>query len=154
MKQKISPYALYLISVFIAYTVGYFIPKHSLPHSSSHHEVHSFYELEEYLPIPKIEMEIVKDTKSGINIRFITQNFQFTPEKSGHDNVPNEGHIHLYLNAQKVARVYSEWFHLDNIPEGQIQIKAVLTTNDHQIYTVDGKPIEAEVTYSSSSPAL
>lgn len=95
---------------------------------------------------PAIELEVLRDNKSGYNVHFKTTGFRFAADKVGQDPSIGEGHIHLYVDGQKIARVYSEWFHLVIAVPGEHTIRATLNTNDHADYAVDGERIEAETT--------
>ena len=53
-----------------------------------------------------------------------------------------EGHAHLYLDGQKIARVYGEWYHLPKL-EGDHELRVTLNTNDHQDYAVKGEVVGA-----------
>ena len=54
-----------------------------------------------------------------------------------------EGHAHVYINEKKVARVYSPWFHLDQVAAGMNKVTVTLNTNDHQQIALDGRPLSA-----------
>ena len=90
-------------------------------------------EVDAELPIPKVEIAAIKDTMNGYNLRIMAENFTFDPETVGGVNEPNRGHAHVYVNDTKVARVYGEWFHLDDkyLEEGQNEILVTLNANDH-----------------------
>lgn len=96
------------------------------------------------MPKPAIMLHPYRDSKGGWNIHLMTENFKFTPENAGNEDVMGEGHAHLFLNGKKVGRVYSNWIHV-TIGKGQNKVKVNLTTNSHKDYFVDGKAVEAEV---------
>ena len=95
---------------------------------------------------PTIELEIFPDNKSGFNVHLITSRFEFTPAAAGESPVPGTGHVHLFLDGRKIARVYSDWYHLVVNSPGEHTIRATLNTNDHADFSVDGKVIAAEKT--------
>jgi uncharacterized membrane protein YphA (DoxX/SURF4 family) len=107
-------------------------------------EEHPKYELPAGAPVPTLMVHAYKDPNGGWNIQLMTENFKFTPENSGKEDIPNEGHAHLILNGRKIARVYSNWIHT-NIPKGKNTLKVSLTTNSHKDYYYQGKPIEGTV---------
>ena len=94
---------------------------------------------------PSIRMEAIPDSVGGWNIHLIVDRFRFAPENAGQEARPGEGHVHLYLDGKKIARVYGEWFHLpaDGVSPGEHTLSAVLNANDHGAWAVDGTPISA-----------
>lgn len=112
-------------------------------------EEHPRYALPEGLPVPSVQIHAQKDPNGGWNVHLVTENFKFTPENSGKDDVPGEGHAHLYLNGKKISRVYGNWFHV-TLPKGKNKLKVDLTTNSHKDYYVQGKAIAAETEVDES----
>jgi hypothetical protein len=104
---------------------------------------------------PKVELVVVEDAKSGYNIKIITTDFMFTPENVNGDNVVGEGHAHLYVDGEKIGRVYGNYYHYNGSFEGTKTFMVTLNANDHSEYTVDGEPIVAKVavTHDGSDPA-
>lgn len=92
--------------------------------------------------LPGVWMDITPDFKDGYNIHFITTNFSIKPEKVGLQHVMGEGNINLYINGEKVARVYGEWFHVSLTP-GSYEIMATLNSNELSEYCIRGTPISA-----------
>ncbi|MCA9352134.1 hypothetical protein KC866_01970 [Patescibacteria group bacterium] len=95
--------------------------------------------------IPTLDVSVYPDSKSGYNIHIITDNFTWTPERVNTDPVENEGHAHLYINNEKVARIYGPWFHLDDhhlVPGKPNTMRVTLNTNDHAEWSVEGNTIE------------
>jgi len=90
--------------------------------------------------LPSVWMDINPDLKDGYNIQFITTNFKFAPEKINSMHVMGEGNINLYVNGEKVARVYGEWYHI-NLEKGNYEIMATLNSNELSEYCIRGKPI-------------
>jgi hypothetical protein len=85
------------------------------------------------------------DAKAGVNVRIETDGFTWSPEHASGEHVDGEGHAHLYVDGEKVGRVYGEWLHLSLEP-GEHEIRVTLNGNDHRDYLVDGTPVEATVT--------
>lgn len=102
---------------------------------------------------PELEIVVVEDAKSGYNIELKTTNFTFTPGNVNGDNVMNEGHGHIYLDGEKIARVYGKYFHYSGSFEGTKTFSATLNANDHSEYAVDGEVIRAslDITHDSNS---
>lgn len=91
-------------------------------------------------------MEIKEDAKSGYNIHFITSNFTFTPEKVNTEHKLGEGTLTLYINGDKVGRVYSEYYHLELKERGTYEIVVTMNANTQSEYTIRGTPISSRET--------
>ncbi len=96
--------------------------------------------------IPGVWMEIKKDAKSGYNIHFITSNFTFTPEKVNTEHKLGEGTLNLFINGDKVGRVYSEYYHLELKERGTYEIVVTMNANTQSEYTIRGTPISSRET--------
>ena len=100
----------------------------------------------EGLPVPTVDIEVLKDPMSGWNLRVDTTNFEIVPENASTDHVDGEGHMHLYVNGEKITRLYSSWYHLGELKPGEHEVVVNLSSNDHAIMAVDGDVIDARVT--------
>ena len=80
---------------------------------------------------PSLDLVVIKDADHGWNVNLVTRNFQFAPEKVGGQPVTGEGHAHLYVDGEQVARVYGPWFHISKLPHGLVDITVTLNANDH-----------------------
>ena len=97
--------------------------------------------------IPQIEdLQLLKDPMSGWNVYVKVNNFQFTPANASTKHQSGEGHAHLYINGQKIARLYSNWFHLPEFIKDKNEIRVTLNTNDHQTMAIGNQPIEKVIT--------
>ena len=56
--------------------------------------------------VPQIELRVEPDSMSGVNVFVEVRHFRFAPENAGLANAPGEGHAHLYVDGENVARVY------------------------------------------------
>jgi len=93
--------------------------------------------------IPEItDVAVLKDPMSGWNIYVQVDNFRFAPERASQPHRPGEGHAHLYLNGKKVARMYSNWYHIPELIRDQNEIKITLNSNDHRTFTIGSQVIE------------
>lgn len=104
-------------------------------------------EISTEIPTPTLTLEATPDMMGGYNIRILTENYAWTPENTNIDPVQGEGHAHLYVNMIKVARIYSEWFHLpeEELQEGINVIRATLNANDHSEWSINGEAIADEI---------
>ncbi len=101
-------------------------------------------------PIPSLHINLEEDKKSGLNIKVDFKNFILSPEHVSMEDKSNEGHMHLFVNGYKVARVYSEWFHIDDsyLQVGENDITVTLNTNQHNVWTLkDGTPVQESIKY-------
>jgi hypothetical protein len=84
---------------------------------------------------------VTQDELQGWNIQINTTNFTFTPQKFGQPHVVGEGHAHLYLDGEKIARVYGPWYHLSGLLPGTHILKVTLNANTHDEYVYEDKVI-------------
>lgn len=100
---------------------------------------------------PSIALEVTEDPKSGWNLFFDIDNFEFAPENASTEPVTGEGHVHLYVDGEKQGRIYGPWWHLPALPAGAHEIMIEVSANNHAPYAVDGKPVTATATVTSTS---
>jgi hypothetical protein len=98
---------------------------------------------------PRLNIELTPDPVSGWNLHVIAQGFRFSPRNAGGPHIPGEGHAHVYVNGQKIARLYGPWLHLDALPDGPATIRVSLHANDHRALAVGQKPIVASATINA-----
>lgn len=101
---------------------------------------------------PQVGVELTEDPDSGWNVHLDTERFTFAPERVGGKARANEGHAHLYLDGEKIARLYAAWHHLpaSAVPDGEHTLMVQLNANDHTAWAVDGVPVSAETTIAST----
>ena len=94
--------------------------------------------------IPQLSVKVVPDMKSGYNLHLQTEHFTFVPDRANSEPIQNEGHAHLYINNEKVARLYGPWFHLDDhhLTEGVNVMRVTLNAHDHSEWAINQQPIE------------
>lgn len=118
--------------------------KHNM---DSMHDMEMHHATVEALQEMNVKLNVYKDIFSGYSIQLIVNGLTFTPENAGEQHVDGEGHAHLYIDGEKIARVYGTSFHLGNIlSEGEHEITISLNGNDHSPYTYDGELVEDTVT--------
>ncbi len=103
-------------------------------------------ELFETTVAPAIDLTITEDPMSGWNLFAEVENFTFTPETASGEPVDGEGHMHLYVDGEKITRLYGPWWHLSGLEAGDHEIMVEISGNDHAVYAVDGEPIMAMTT--------
>lgn len=117
--------------------------KNLVSHSSMNH---GLIEISNDSIIPEIEnVEIHKDPMSGWNLHLTTKNFQFTPQDVGSDHIPGKGHAHLMINGKKVARIYSNWFHIPQLEYPLDELEVTLNANSHATMSINDNPISFKV---------
>lgn len=94
---------------------------------------------------PAVELNLIPLMDGSYNIQLTTRNFTFTPQLVDQAPVAGEGHAHLYINGEKIARLYGEWYHLPGLPEAAETVSVTLYANDHSAFAVDGSPVSASV---------
>ena len=95
---------------------------------------------------PQLAIAVTKDPMTGYNLQVSVDGFAFAPQAASMADVPGEGHAHVYVNGDKIARLYGPWMHLDNLPRGDVEIAVTLNANDHRPLAVSGVPIRALTT--------
>lgn len=98
---------------------------------------------------PSLALHMVPDPVAGWNLHLMTTNFAFAAERAGGPHVPGEGHAHIYVNGAKVARAYGNWFHLETLPPGTVEIEVTLNSNDHRALMVGDAPLSATVSFQN-----
>lgn len=116
-------------------------------HKAGHH---SLLEASSENPYPTVRLAAYPDPVSGWNLHIVTENFQFAPQSAGREHVDGEGHAHLYLDDQKIARLYGAWYHLGALEPGTHQLKVTLNTNNHELYAVNGNAVVDSLTLGTS----
>lgn len=111
-------------------------------HSSKDAHDHGMLMISEGQPVPEVDLMVSKDPINGWNLKVELNNFTLTPENVNQANQPNEGHAHLYVNGEKISRIYSNWYHLPSLPSGTNEVRVALNSNSHQSLMYQGKMIE------------
>lgn len=117
--------------------------KHSQHQSTK--EQHNHGQIEAEFPIPQVQLQIIQEPDGTHTAQIVLNNFVMRPEKSGLPETSGEGHAHIYIDEEKVARVYGQWHHLGTLPEDAQSISVVLSTNDHKELTYQGELISDTV---------
>ena len=109
----------------------------------SHKHKHDQIEISSHSEKPAVSLEVARDAVGGWNIYLKVKNFRFAPENVNGSPVPGEGHAHLYVDGEKVARLYGPWFHLGSLSSGRHTISVTLNANNHASLVLNGTPVEA-----------
>jgi hypothetical protein len=113
---------------------------------------------------PRLSISITKDAMSGYNLTLTTENYQLgapplTTDMAQlmvlstkiHDQVVS-GHAHLYINGQKIQRIYGHQLHLPVklFKHGINSISVTLNDHAHRYWTVEHKKILATIMFNTS----
>ncbi len=90
---------------------------------------------------PTLAMTLHQDPMSGWNLQVSTSNFRFAPEHASTANIDGEGHAHVYINGEKLGRLYGAWMHLDALPKGVVEVTVSLNANDHSPLNLGDEPL-------------
>lgn len=112
-----------------------------MDHGGMDHE-HAVLELQQGDTFPTVDLVVHKDPMAGWNLQLKTTHFEFAPERASTDHVDGEGHAHLYIDGEKITRLYSEWYHVGSLSTGTHEVRVNLNANDHAAFTVNGEEIE------------
>lgn len=114
-----------------------------MDHGDGHDMVHDTLLEVTAAEVPKLEVTVVPDPVQGYNLNLAVEHFTFTPTAAGFEHVPGEGHAHVYVNGDKLGRLYGEWMHIASLPQGEVEIAVTLNSNNHSQLAVAGKPVAA-----------
>ena len=90
-----------------------------------------------------VEVEAFVDSVSGVNVHVIPAGFTFAARSVNGEHVDGEGHAHVYVDGEKISRVYTPWVYLGDLEPGEHEIRATLNSNHHPEYTWSGQVVEA-----------
>lgn len=94
---------------------------------------------------PTLDLTLHADPAGGWNVELLTTGFAFSPQHVSQAHVPGEGHAHLYVNGEKIARLYGPWVQLPPVKAGDV-VAVGLYSNDHKSLAVGQKAIVATLT--------
>lgn len=108
-------------------------------------------EVPEGMAVPEADVSISADPVKGQNLRVELTNFTVAPENASTEPVDGEGHLHLYVDGERVLRFYNEWLHLALEP-GDHTVEVEVSANDHRAYAVDGQAIRGSASITVEEP--
>lgn len=96
-----------------------------------------------------VEVEVHLDAMRGINLALATSGFTWAPQHASTRAIDGEGHAHVYLDGEKLGRLYGDWIHLGReLEPGEHEVRVTLNANDHRDYAIDGQVVEAVATFT------
>jgi hypothetical protein len=115
-------------------------------HGSAHG--HKVVNIPEGIGVPSINGKVEQDPSGSWLLKIETENFTFAPEKAGLKQINyNEGHAHIYLDGEKINRLYGNYYNLGELKEGTHQIKVTLNGNNHDVFADNGEEIAYSETF-------
>ena len=94
---------------------------------------------------PSLTLTANKDVMAGWNLQIEPNNFEFAPQRVNQANAVGEGHAHLYINGEKITRLYSNWYYLNNLQPGVHSVMVVLNANNHGTLILQGRKVSATI---------
>lgn len=110
-------------------------------------------EVPEGMAVPTVALRTAPDSVKGINLFVDLEDFRIAPEHASTEAIDGEGHLHLYVDGERVMRFYNTALHLGDLEPGERRIMVEVSANDHRAYSVDGEPIRAMTTVSVPEPS-
>lgn len=95
---------------------------------------------------PGVQMKLMADPMTGYNLNVMVDNFTFSPQGASLAPVSGQGHAHVYVNGEKLSRLYGEWMHIASLPKGEVTVEVTLNSNDHRPLAVNGELISTSTT--------
>jgi len=93
-----------------------------------------------------VTIEAYEDPKAGWNVRAVPTNHTLAPQSVSTPPVDGEGHMHLYVDGEKVGRMYGEWVHVGTLTDGDHELRVELSANNHKPLAIDGEIVDASIT--------
>ena len=138
---------------------------HDMPHGSDMHDGHGHdsmsgdplfhhgsIEVSSSDPIPAVTVVVHSDERRGWNVEIQTENFAFAPEQVNQANQPNQGHGHIYVDGEKITRLYSNWYYIERLEPGMREITVSLHANGHEVLVHEGEAIAHTATVEVPEP--
>lgn len=121
-------------------------------HGSDAHAAMSHEPLESEIPV-FVAIETDVEDGGGVNVRIGTARWNWAPQNVNAAHIPGEGHAHIYVNGEKLNRVYGPYYHIPGLSPGDHEIRVTLNANSHNDLTFNGEPIEATTTVTTTDAA-
>lgn len=110
------------------------------------------------VPLPALSLAITRDAMSGFNLTLHTDRFVLRSPPGGEPTMQElmaapidratgyiEGHAHLYVNGEKIQRLYGHEVHLPGalLREGINQVTVSLNNHGHMYWTIENRQLLA-----------
>ncbi len=81
---------------------------------------------------PSVEMKLERDPYQGWNLQLVVENFELTPAGGTEQGTLDRGHAHVYVDDERVTRMYTNWLHLPTMEPGKHEVRVELGVDDHR----------------------
>ncbi len=102
---------------------------------------------------PTLALEAIADPAGGFNVYLDLNGFEFSPQNASREHVPGQGHGHIFVDGERLGRVYHTEYFVYALPPGEHTILVTLNANTHEDYTLNGQRIEALATVAVPEPS-
>ena len=134
MIQKLRGRRFYLFILFVAILELSMMGLHSLEGKKATHSNQTHVLAEE---VKKPSLVVEHQVKGNdLELKMIVQDFRFSLENMGKENKDGEGHVHLYVDGKKIAKIFGPQFTLADVAPGKHKIEEELDHNNHESYGV------------------
>jgi len=98
------------------------------------------------MTVPTLAISTAADPSEGVNLSISVEDYTFAPEHASTDPIDGEGHVHIYIDGEKLGRFYNHGVHLSALgalalEPGEHEVMVEVSANNHLPYAVDGVPI-------------
>lgn len=90
-----------------------------------------------------LQVSTEADASGGVAITIEAENWRWAPENVDGQHRDGEGHAHIYVDGEKLGRVYGPAYYITGLETGRRHIRVTLNANSHDGLMVDGELIEA-----------
>lgn len=119
-------------------------------------------------PAPQLSVSLTRDVMSGYNLVINTANYEMAPPPIGvvMENLMSprtnsetgfvQGHAHLYINSEKIQRVYGHNIHIpaSHFKEGMNQLNITINNHAHMFWTYEDKQIISSMFINTNTSKL
>lgn len=131
-------------------------------HAHTAHEHHKTQVVPSNALVPEVSLQVVKDAMSGFNLTLELSNYQMMlpaddlAQTSVADNSRLSGHAHLYVNGQKIQRVYGRFVHIPKtlLKAGENKIRVTLNNHNHANWSLNGSVVQSELSVEHSESVM
>lgn len=159
--KKLLILALPIVAVGVA--LAFFLSNTApVEHAHAAHDHHQNQEIPANALTPEVSLQVVKDAMSGFNLTLVLSNYQMMlpaddlTQISVADNTRLSGHAHLYVNGQKIQRVYGRFVHIPKtlLKAGENKIRVTLNNHNHANWSLNGSVVQSELSVEHSESVM
>lgn len=123
---------------------------------------HKTRDIGEKTPVPKIELQVFKDTVDGVNVHVDVEHYVInaphankSKETTTSDGVL-QGHAHVFVNGSKLVRLYGRDLHIpaSSLQDGVNQVAVSLNSHQHENWVTGNLSIVSSVFFDLSKTPI